>query len=139
MSGEEQPQDLAAFDFTMSVRYLFNSIEKLACGLPPFTLKKFFWYLGLPVQLLLIILGKLIRLPAEIWESAKDEKIECKEQKSGLFGYILKFAMDILLYIHGGVLKTIDIVITSLGFGYAGFKAAKPLIQEVKGFEFKVL
>lgn len=139
MSDSNKPQDLAAFDFTMSAWYFFNSIEKLACGLPPLTFPDgILWYLGLPVQLLLIILGKLIRLPAEIWESAKDEKTDCKDpNKRGLVGYILTFAMDTLLYIHGGILKIIDIVITSIGFGYS----VRPslLIPQVEDFELKVL
>ena len=141
MSDSSKPQDLEAFDFTASVRFFFNSIEKLMCGLPPLTFPYgILWYLGLPVQLLLIILGKLIRLPAEIWEGAKDEKIECKDyNRRGLIGYILTFAMDTLLYIHGGILKTIDIVITSLGFGYEGFKAKDLLIPQVEDFDLKVL
>ena len=58
MSVPDKPQDLEAFDFTMSVRYLFNSVEKLMCRLPPLTSPYgFLWYLGLPVQLLIIILG----------------------------------------------------------------------------------
>ena len=141
MSESSKPQDLSVFDFTMSVRYLFNSIEKLMCGLPPLNFPYgILWYLGLPLQLLLIILGKIIRFPAEIWESSKDEKIVCKNyNKLGFIGYILTFVIDIILYIHGGILKTIDIVITSLGLGYAGLKAEDLLIPQVEDFDLKVL
>ena len=136
MSESSKPQDLSVFDFTMSVRYLFNSIEKLMCGLPPLNFPYgILWYLGLPLQLLLIILGKIIRFPAEIWESSKDEKIVCKDpNKRGLVGYILTFAMDTIMFVYGGIWTLVETLLGYIGIGYSIIEDEKSLTQEVKNF-----
>lgn len=134
MSVPDKSNDTEAFKFGESVRYFFDSIKKLMCALPPLTTPYgFLWYLGLPLQLVLIILGKLIRFPAEIWESSKNEKVECENyNKLGFIGDILTFVIDSIMYLQGGILKIIDIVIMSLGFGREVYEARDLVIRQVE-------
>ena len=130
-------------NFAGSVQYFLNSIEKLMCSLPPVEPPYYLdilWYAGLPFQLIFMILGKLIRFPAEIWEGSKNDNVECSKplEKKGFLVDIVTFIIESILYLHGGILKIIDIVISSLGFGYGAFEAKELLIPQVTDFEMEL-